>query len=168
MIAIVRTRALRTLRASLATAETQAETARALAEQLEQEVQIVAESAIRAETALEDLRNAHARSIADGARAEGELKALRAQALLDTEDRAALRMLLRQARKTAAGPRHVYVLLQRGRFHSVHETREAAEEAAERDGAPRDGWLTQGGPGARHPDAEVLWCIQPVPLTGSS
>ncbi|WP_318203006.1 hypothetical protein [Streptomyces sp. SCL15-4] len=167
MIAIVRTRTMRALRADLAAAESAAETARALAEQHRREAEFATDSAIRAETTLEDLRDAHARSIADGARAEGELKALRAQALLDTEDRAALRMLLRQARK-AAGPRHVYVLLQRDRFHSVHESREAAEDAAERDGAPRDGWLTQGGPGTQHPDAEVLWRIQPVPLTGSS
>lgn len=167
MIAIVRTRTLRTLRTALADAETAAETARALAERLHQEVEIVADSAIRAETTLEDLRDAYARSIAGAARAEGELETLRAQQLLDTEDRAALRLLLRQTRKTAAAQR-VFVLLKRGQFHSVHGTREAAEEAAEREGAHRDGWLTQGGPGTQCSGSEVLWRIQPVPLTGSS
>ncbi|MEU7048047.1 hypothetical protein [Streptomyces eurythermus] len=160
MIAILRTRTLRALRTSLAAAETEAE-------RLQQEVEIVSDSAIRAETTLEDLRDAHARSIADGARAEGELSALRSQILLDTEDRAVLRMLLRQARK-AAGPQQVYVLLRRGAFHSVHASREAAEEAAEREGAPRDGWFVQGGQGAPPPTAEVPWRIQPVPLTGSN
>ncbi|MFF9582474.1 hypothetical protein [Streptomyces achromogenes] len=165
MISICRTRTLRTLRTALAAAETEAETARALAKRLQQEVEIVSDSAIRAETALEELRDAHARSIADGARAEGELTALRAQVLLDTEDRAVLRMLLRQARK-AAGPQQVYVLLRRDVFHSVHASRSAAEEAAERDGADPGGWFTQGG--APSPAAEVAWRIQPVPLKGSS
>ncbi|MFF9002636.1 hypothetical protein ACF1GW_35565 [Streptomyces achromogenes] len=167
MIAIVRTRTLRALRTDLAVAETEVETARARAEKLQQEVEIVSDSAIRAETALEDLRAAHARSIADGARAEGELKALRAQDLLDTEDRAVLRMLLRQARKTA-GPQKVYVLLRYGAFHSLHETREAAEEAAERDGADPTAWYTQGGTGPQYPADEAAWLIQPVPLKGSS
>ncbi|AKN71240.1 hypothetical protein QR97_16790 [Streptomyces sp. PBH53] len=167
MIAIVRTRTMRALRASLATTQTEAEAASALAERYRQDAETATASAIRAETALEELRAAHARSIAEAARAEGELTALRAQTLLDTEDRAVLRMLLRQARKAAA-PRHVYVLLRRGTFHSLHETREAAETAAEREGAPRDGWFTQGGPGTPSPAVDVLWRIQPVPLTGGS
>ncbi|WP_381562927.1 hypothetical protein [Streptomyces eurythermus] len=168
MIAIVRTRTLRALRTDLAAADSAAETARVLAEQHRRDAETATDSAIRAETALEELRAAHARSIADGARAEGELKALRAQALLDTEDRAALRMLLRQARKTTTAQQRVFVLLKRSQFHSVHTTREDAEKAAEREGAHPDGWLTHGAPGTNVPASEVLWRIQPVPLKGNS
>ncbi|WP_030606243.1 hypothetical protein [Streptomyces achromogenes] len=168
MIAIVRTRTLRALRADLAAADSAAETARALAEQHRRDAETATDSAIRAETALESLRDAHARSIADGARVEGELKALRSQALLDTEDRAVLRMLLRQARKAATAPQRMYVLLRYGSFHSLHETREAAEEAAERDGADPAAWYTQGGTGPQYPDDEAAWLIKPVPLKGSS
>lgn len=166
MITIVRTRTLRALRAGITEAETAAATAHALAEQRQRDAENATDSAIRAETALEELRTAHARTLADTARTEGELETLRAQQLLDTEDRAALRMLLRQSRKATA-VQQVFVLLRRGQFHSVHGTREAAEEAAELEGAHRGGWFTQG-PGAQRSDSEVLWCIQPVPLTGSS
>ncbi|MEV6833623.1 hypothetical protein AB0N17_03670 [Streptomyces sp. NPDC051133] len=160
MIAIVRTRTLRALRAGIAEAEAATAAARI-------EARTATDSAIRAENALEDLRSTHASSTAEAARAQGELEALRAQVLLDTEDRAALRMLLRTARKSA-GPQQVFVLLHYGRFHSVHGTREDAEKAAERDGAHPDGWLTQGAPGTQRPEAEVTWRIQPMPIAGAA
>jgi len=161
MIAIVRTRTLRALRASITEAETAAEAARA-------EAATATSSAVRAEAALEDLRTAHATLTTNAARAQGELETLRAQQLLDTEDRAVLRTLLRTARKTAAAQQRVFVLLRRGAFHSVHATREAAERAAERDGAHPDGWLTHGAPGTDVPASEVAWRIQPVPLAGEA
>ncbi|MGW2896825.1 hypothetical protein ACWDAO_19965 [Streptomyces sp. NPDC001212] len=164
MIAIVRTRTLRALRAGIADAETAAEAARAETEQHRQEAETATDSAIRAETALEDLRTRTATSVG---RTEGELETLRAQVFLDTEDRAALRMLLRTTRKTAV-PQRVFVVLKRGELHSVHGTREAAEKAAERDGAHPDGWFTQGGPGTHCPASEVQWCIQPMPLAGDA
>jgi len=167
MIAIVRTRTLRALRASITEAETAAEAARSDAEQHRQDAQTATDSAIRAETALEELRAEHAASIAASARIEGELETLRAQQLLDTEDRAVLRLLLRTARKTSAAQQRVYVLLKRGQFHSVHATREDAERAAERDGAHPDGWLTHGAPGTDVPASAVLWRIQPVPIASS-
>ncbi|MEU7383687.1 hypothetical protein AB0A91_27560, partial [Streptomyces sp. NPDC042207] len=111
MIAIVRTRTLRALRANLVEAETAAEAARAETEQRRREAETATDSAIRAETALEDLRTERARTAATAARTEGELETLRAQVLLDTEDRAALRMLLRTARKTASTPQRVFVVL---------------------------------------------------------
>lgn len=156
MIAIVRTRTLRALRTGLAEAEAATTAARS-------ETETATDSATRAENALEELRGTHASSLAQAAHAQGELDTLRTQTLLDTEDRAALRMLLRTVRKQA-GPRQVFVLLHRGRFHSVHGTREAAEKAAELDGAHPDGWLTQGEPGAQVPDAEALWRIRPTAL----
>jgi hypothetical protein len=160
VIAIVRTRTLRALRAGIAEAESAAAAARA-------EAETATDSAIRAENALDALRTVHGDITAEAARAQGELETLRAQALLDTEDRAVLRMLLRTARKST-GPKQVFVLLHRGQFHSVHESREGAEQAAERDGAHRDGWLTQGEPGTQRPDAEVLWRIRPIPLAGEA
>lgn len=164
MIAIVRTRTLHALRTAVTDAETAAETARTDAERHRQDAQTATASATRAETALETLRTEHAQSLADAARAQGELETLRAQHLLDTEDRAVLRMLLRQARKTTTDTQRVFVLLRHGAFHSVHTTREAAEKAAERDGAHPDGWLTHGAPGTDVPAAAVLWRIEPVLL----
>lgn len=168
MIAIVRTRTLRALRASITEAETAAATARTEAEHRRREAATATDSAIRAEAALEDLRTAHARGITATARAEGELETLRAQQILDTEDRAVLRKLLRTARKAAAAQQRVFVLLKRGQFHSVHATREDAEAAAEREGAHPDGWLTHGAPGTDVPPSEVLWRINPTPLGPSS
>lgn len=168
MIAIIRTRTLRALRTALAETETAAQDARNDAEHRRREAQTATDSAIRAETALEDLRAEHARSITTAARTEGELETLRAQHLLDTEDRAALRMLLRQARKTTAAQQRVFVLLKRDQFHSVHPTREDAEKAAELEGAHRDGWMTHGAPGTDVPGTEVTWRIQPTPLGPSS
>jgi hypothetical protein len=168
MIAIIRTRTLRALRVSITEAETAAQAARADAEKHRQDARTAAASASRTENALEDLRAEHAALTAATARDSGELETLRAQHLLDTEDRAALRMLLRATRKTAAEPQLVFVLLRRGAFHSVHGSREAAEKAAERDGAHPDGWLTQGAPGTDRPESAVLWRIQPMPIGPSS
>ncbi|MCB5181496.1 hypothetical protein [Streptomyces antimicrobicus] len=122
---------------------------------------------IRAEDTAETLRAALARATATAARAEGELKALRPEILLDTEDRAALRTLLRHTRRRSTTTR-VYVLLERGRLHSVHATTAAAEAAAEAEGAPPDGW-TSLAPGEASPRAaDVPWRIQELPLGGVS
>lgn len=143
MFTLVRTRALRALRADLAEAEADATAARAK---------------------INEQRRNVARYTRAIDRAEGELEALRAQTLLDTEDRAALRMLLRTARKQQAALDRVYVLFHRGALHSVHASLESAEAAAEAEGAPRSGWTTHA-PGAALPAAaEVTWCVRPVPL----
>lgn len=166
MISICRTRTLRALRTSLSDAEAAASSARAEAAGHRQDVEVVTDSANRAEASAAELRAALARTTAEAARAEGELQALRAQALLDTEDRAALRMLLNITRKQSRAAR-VYVLFRRGELHSVHPTIEAAEAAAEAEGAPRSGW-TNHTPGAAFPPAvEVDWRVQPLPLGGA-
>jgi hypothetical protein len=75
-------------------------------------------------------------------------------------------MLLRAARKQEARADRVYVLFRYGRLHSVHTSREAAEIAAEGEGAPRSGWTSQL-PGAAMPPAdEVTWRVQPLKLGG--
>ncbi|WOI58625.1 hypothetical protein [Streptomyces fradiae] len=164
MITLVRTRTLRALRADLADAETRAAAARTDANQHQQAAELANDSAIRAESTIEELQDRLRRTIANEARAVGELAALRAQTLLDTEDRAALRMLLRTVRKQAAALDRVYVLFHRGALHSVHASMAAAEAAAEAEGAPRSGW-TAHAPGAALPAAaEVTWCVRPVPL----
>ncbi|AXQ57795.1 hypothetical protein ACQRET_20335 [Streptomyces koyangensis] len=107
----------------------------------------------------------------DDARAEqdqerAEVEAARAQVLLDAEDRVVLRALLRTARRQDARATRVYALFRSGALHSVHATADAAEAAAETEGAPRSGW-TSLGPGAATPSAaEVPWRIQPLPLGG--
>lgn len=147
MIAVVRTRTLRTLRADLAQAEAAAADARAEAARHRQDA---ATAQIRA-----------------AARTEGELETLRAQMLLDTEDRAALRMLLRTVRKQRAALDRVYALFHHGRLHSVHTSLEAAEAAAEAEGAPRSGWTTHTPGAALPPAAEVTWRVQPLRLGGA-
>ncbi|MCA1219269.1 hypothetical protein [Streptomyces sp. 8L] len=85
-----------------------------------------------------------------------------AEILLDSEDRVALRMLLRIVRKQSAGLDRIYALFRHGRLHSVHLSTDDAEAAAEEEGAPRDGW-TSHAPGAGLPPAsEVTWRIQPL------
>ncbi|WP_338671607.1 hypothetical protein V1460_01300 [Streptomyces sp. SCSIO 30461] len=165
MITLVRTRTLNTLRTSLAEAENESAAARNETEQHRHEAELATDSAIRAaETVVEELHAALARAAADMARLEGELNALRAQSLLDTEDRQALRTLLRITRKQRASTDRVYVLFHRGHLHSLHPSMEGAELAAEAEGAPRSGW-TAHTPGAAQPAAcEVLWRIQPLPL----
>ncbi|WP_340564492.1 hypothetical protein [Streptomyces sp. GSL17-111] len=98
--------------------------------------------------------------------AREEVDAARAQILLDAEDRVALRALLRTARRQAARAARVYVLFRHGVLHSVHASMEAAEAAAEAEGAPREGW-TSHTPGAALPAAsEVTWRVQALPLGG--
>lgn len=110
------------------------------------------------------LREELATARAVTARAEGELTTLRAQHLLDTEDRAALRLLLRTVRKQSRPTDRIFVLFRHGRLHSLHATQDAAEIAAEAAGADRAGW-TAGEPGAALPPAaEVPWRIQQLPL----
>ncbi|MEV7722716.1 hypothetical protein, partial [Streptomyces sp. NPDC088184] len=138
--------------------------ARIKSEQHQLESDLATDSAIRAESAVEELRASLARTTADAARLEGELETLRAQSLLDTEDRQALRMLLRTARKQATRADRVYVLYRFGELHSVHATRDAAEIAAEAEGAPRDGWTSPTTCCDGAPASEVPWRIRPVPL----
>lgn len=166
MITLIRTRTLNTLRSNLSEAEAAAAAAREEAEQHRAESEHSTDSAIRAELAVEDLQIALARSKADAARLEGEMKALRAQSVLDNEDRQTLRTLLRITRKQNA-PDRVYVLFRRGQLHSVHATLEAAESAAEAEGAPRSGWSTHTPGAALPPASEVLWRVQPLPLGGA-
>ncbi|MFI9422554.1 hypothetical protein ACIG54_03220 [Streptomyces achromogenes] len=168
MIAIVRPRTLRALRTGLCEAEAATAAARAEAEQHRKDSEIVTDSAIRAEIAVEELRAALARTTADAARLEGELETLRAQSLLDTEDRQALRTLLRIIRKQNTRTDRVYVLYRFGELHSVHATRDAAEIAAEAEGAPRDGWTSPTTCCVSPlPASDVPWRIQPLPLGGT-
>jgi hypothetical protein len=140
------------------------EKTRALLAQTQTEAATATDSAIRAETVAETLRADLARAIAAAARTEGELTALRAQHLLDTEDRVALRALLRTARRQQARGDRVYVLFHHGRLYGVYATQDAAEIAAEAEGAPRDGWTTQAPGAAMPPASEVTWRVQPLPL----
>ncbi|MGW1354352.1 hypothetical protein ACWCQE_34520, partial [Streptomyces sp. NPDC002409] len=137
MIALVRTRTLNALRTDLAEAQTAASAAREEAEQHKWASELANDSAIRAETALEKLQTTALQRAVDVAHLTGELEALRAQSLLDTEDREALRTLLRTTRKQNSRADCVYVLLHFGEVHSVHTTWEEAETAAEAEGAPR-------------------------------
>ncbi|WP_432095672.1 hypothetical protein [Streptomyces sp. bgisy100] len=124
-------------------------------------------AAVRADLALAEARAALERARADTARLEGELAVLRAQSLLDTEDRQALRTLLRITRKQAGHDR-VYALFHHGRLHSIHATSDAAESAAEAEGAPSSGWTTHPPGAAMPPAAEVIWRVQPLPLGGAA
>ncbi|MFH9563543.1 hypothetical protein [Streptomyces globisporus] len=164
MITLIRTRTLKALRTDLATAETEAENARAEADKcLEQSGELL-DYLTHADDVAGELRSELAQSRLDAARLEGELEALRAQSLLDTEDRQALRTLLRATRKQNQRADRVYALFHHGRLHSVHPTMEAAEIAAETEGAPRSGW-TNHNPGAALPPAcEVTWRVQPLPF----
>lgn len=169
MIALILTRTLNALRTDLAKAEATAKAARSKGEQHELERDLATDAAARAETTGETLRAALTRVNEDAARLQGELEALRAQSLLDTEDRQVLRMLLRTARKQSSRADRVYVLYRFGDLHSIHATADAAEIAAEAEGAARDGWTphTTCCDGAVVPASEVRWRIQPVPLGGA-
>jgi hypothetical protein len=168
MIAVVRSRTLQGLRADIAAAEAATATARGESEQRRQEAERATDSAIRAESAVEELRDALARTTADAARLEGELETLRAQSLLDTEDRQALRTLLRITRKQSGLADRVYILFHHGRLHSVHATMDAAESAAESEGAPREGWTAHTPGAALPPASQVAWRVQPLPLGGAT
>ncbi|MFD9815024.1 hypothetical protein [Streptomyces sp. NPDC059080] len=167
MIVLVRTRTLHALRDSISEAETATTAARTEAAQHQQSSELATDSAIRAEDALEKQRAALAQATVTAARLEGELETLRAQSLLDTEDRQALRTLLRITRKQNARADRVYVLFHHGELHSVHATPEAAESAAEAEGAPRSGWTAHTPGAALPPASEVLWRVQPLPLGGT-
>ncbi|MFE3492861.1 hypothetical protein ACFXOS_07095 [Streptomyces sp. NPDC059175] len=156
MIALVRTRTLRALRA-------EALKAQEMSEEYRKEAECVTDAAIRAEIIVEEVRAALARASANTARLEGELNALRAQSLLDTEDRQALRTLLRITRKQRTADR-VYALFHHGQLHSVHATVEEAELAAEAEGASPSGWTAHTPGAALPPAADVLWRVQPLPL----
>ncbi|WP_329588865.1 hypothetical protein OG195_12445 [Streptomyces sp. NBC_01362] len=167
MIAVVRARTLNALRTSLAEAREAATAARIEVEQHKWASELATDSAIRAETALEKLQTTALQRAVDVAHLEGELETLRAQSLLDTEDRQALRTLLRITRKQANRAAYVYVLLRFGEVHSVHTTRDEAEIAAEAEGASREGWVTHSTHGTAPAAAEVSWCIRPVQLGGT-
>ncbi|MFB8123166.1 hypothetical protein ACFVG1_22165 [Streptomyces bacillaris] len=164
MITLIRTRTLDDLRTDLSNHEADARAARAKAEQHELERDLATNAANRAGTTVEELRDALTRAITDAARLEGELEALRAQALLDTEDRQALRTLLRTTRKQNSRADRVYVLFHHGHLHSIHPTAEAAEIAAETEGAPRSNWTTHTPGAALPPACEVTWRVQPLPF----
>ncbi|MGW2471860.1 hypothetical protein [Streptomyces sp. NPDC001665] len=168
MIALIRTRTLNTLRTDLAKADAATKAARVKGEQHELERDLAADAANRAEITVETLRDALTRANENAAQLQGELEALRAQSLLDTEDRQVLRMLLRTARKQSSRAERVYLLYRFGDVHSVHATRDAAEIAAEAEGAPRDGWTasTTCCP-SESPAAEIPWRIRPVLLGGT-
>ncbi|KQX36543.1 hypothetical protein ASD97_20940 [Streptomyces sp. Root63] len=164
MITLIRTRILDDLRTDLTNHEADARAARAKGEQHELERDLATNAANRAEVTVEELRDALTRATQAAARLEGELETLRAQSLLDTEDRQALRTLLRTTRKQNSRADRVYVLFHHGRLHSVHPTAEAAEIAAEAEGAPRSNWTTHTPGAAMPPACEVTWRVQPLPF----
>ncbi|MFD8730483.1 hypothetical protein [Streptomyces sp. NPDC059611] len=164
MITLIRTRTLKSLRTGLAAAETEAENARAEADKCLEQSGDLLDHLTHADDVVGELRSELAQSRLDAARLEGELEALRAQVLLDTEDRQALRTLLRATRKQNQRADRVYALFHQGRLHSVHPTVEAAEIAAEAEGAPRSGWTTHTPGAALPPACEVTWRVQPLPF----
>lgn len=154
MLRIVRSRTLDALRVDQVAAIDTAE-------------RLAGDIAIRAEETIKKLRAQLEEARTEAARTAGELEALRSQQLLDTEDRAALRLLLVATRKQRQTLDRVFVLFRRGVLHSVHASADAAEAAAEAEGAPRHGW-TAHTPGAALPAAaEVDWRVQPLPLGGA-
>jgi septal ring factor EnvC (AmiA/AmiB activator) len=168
MIALIRTRSLNVLRSRVSEAEAEVAAARSEAEKCLEQSGNLLNSLEQAEESERELRITRDRATADAARFEGELEALRAHSLLDTEDRQALRMLLRTVRKQSGRADRVYVLYRFGDLHSVHVTRDAAEIAAEAEGAPRDGWTSSTTCCASEsPAAEIPWRIRPVPLGGT-
>ncbi|MBV7245713.1 MULTISPECIES: hypothetical protein [unclassified Streptomyces] len=166
MITLIRTRTLNTLRTDLATAETEAQAARVEANACLEQSGDLLDHLTHADDVAEELRAELDQSRLNAARLEGELEALRAQVLLDTEDRQALRTLLRATRKQNQRADRVYVLFRFGELHSVHATSTAAELAAEAEGAARVGWTphTTCCDGTTAPASEVRWRIQPVLL----
>ncbi|MFP8886815.1 hypothetical protein [Streptomyces mangrovi] len=115
----------------------------------------------------EDAANILEKTRVELAAVRAELETLRAQHLLDAEDRVALRALLRTVRKQADRSDRVWVLFRHGELHSVHASVEAAEEAAEAEGAPRSGWTSHTPGAALPPAAEVAWRVQSLPLGGA-
>lgn len=170
MITLIRTRTLNTLRTELATAETEAQAARNEAEKCLEQSGDLLDHLTHANDVAEELRAELAQSRLNAARFEGELEAQRAQVLLDTEDRQALRTLLRATRKQNQRADRVYVLFRFGQLHSLHATADAAEIAAEAEGAARDGWTphTTCCEGTTVPATEVRWRIQSLPVGGAA
>lgn len=167
MICIVRTSTLREMASQTVEMHDRAEELAAELAEMRQVEQHTADFLIRAELAVEQLRKDLRIAQDDAAHARGELDVLRAQHLLDTEDRVVLRALLRTARRQQDRADRVHVLFHHGRLHSVHATHDAAEIVAETEGAPRSGW-TAPEPGAALPPAsEVTWRIQALPLGGA-
>ncbi|WP_030125710.1 hypothetical protein [[Kitasatospora] papulosa] len=167
MYRIIRAATVQAQQADLAAAQIEMATMRGELEALRATADRAVATAIRAEDTSEAAWRQLAAAASDAGRADGELSFLRAQHLLDTEDRAVLRMLLRITRKQTRVTDRVYVLFQHGALHSIHSTTESAESAAEAEGAPRDGW-TSNKPGAPLPPAsEVTWRIQPLPVGGA-
>ncbi|MDT0432897.1 hypothetical protein [Streptomyces salyersiae] len=173
MIRIVRTRTLREADAQAAELQDRAAAQLTRADELEtalaesdQAAIYTGESLLQAQETIKRLQEDLATARDDLARARGELGPLRAQHLLDIEDRVVLRTLLRTARRQRDRADRVHVLFRNGQLHSLHATSDAAEIAAEAEGAPRSGW-TAHAPGAALPSAaEVTWRIQQLPLGG--
>lgn len=162
MFRIVRTDTLRVLRAD----RDALEALRVELAATKYGAELANDAAIRGADTVERLLQELARANSDAAHAEGRLEVLSAQHLLDTEDRTALRMLLRLVRKQNSRADRVYVLWRHGRLHSLHATSDSAEAAAEAEGAPRSGW-TALEPGAPLPPAsETEWRVQALPLGG--
>lgn len=134
--------------------------------EMEQAVFDTGDSLLRAQDTIELLRKELTAARDDLAHAHGELEILRAQHLLDTEDRVVLRALLRTARRQSARTDRVFVLFHYGRLHSLHSTQDAAESTAEAQGAPRSGWTTTAPGAALPPASEVTWRVQPLRLGG--
>lgn len=172
MIRIVRTRTLREADSQVVELHHRAECQRTRAEELAAEIVGMQQAAnhsadflIRAEDDAERLHKQLLAARDDAARVRGELDALRSQHLLDTEDRVVLRMLLRTARKQQARTDRVHVLYRFGVVHSVHATRDAAETAAEDEGADRGGWTSPSTCCVTPPEAsEIPWRIQSLML----
>ncbi|MET8746179.1 hypothetical protein [Streptomyces sp. NPDC004728] len=174
MIRIIRTRTLRETDSRIVELHDRAETERTRAEKLAAELAEerqaacdTGESLLRTQDVAETLRQELTAARDDLAHTKGQHTALSAQNLLDAEDRVVLRMLLRTTRRQQTTTDRVHVLFHHGRLHSLHATRDAAEIAAEAEGASRSGW-TAGAPGAGLPPAEeVAWRIQQLPLSGT-
>ncbi|KUJ69724.1 MULTISPECIES: hypothetical protein [Streptomyces] len=174
MIRIVRTRTLRendsTVVELYERAEELAVELTNLHSQLEEEKQAACdfgESLLRTQDSEETLRKELAAARDDLAHTKGELTALTTKHLLDAEDRVVLRMLLKTARRHNDRADRVHVLFRHGRLHGVYATRDAAEIAAEAEGATRDGWapLTTSFT-APAPDTEIPWRIEALRLKG--
>lgn len=174
MIRIDRTRTLRETDSRIAEANDRAETERTRADVLETQLAesdraaiYTGESLLLAQDTIKLLQKELAAARDELAHTKGQLEPLRAQHLLDVEDRVVLRALLRTARRQQDRTDRVYALFHHGQLHSLHTTPDAAEVAAEAEGAPRSEW-TAGGPGADIPPAdEVAWRIQQLPLNGT-
>ncbi|GAA3753907.1 hypothetical protein [Streptomyces tremellae] len=154
MFRVIRAGTLRALREAVETAERAAAQAEQTADHT---AELRADDHYDHEQQITELRKQLDEALADR-------QAAYAETLLDAEDRVALRMLLRTARKQAARQERVYALFQRGQLHSIHVTQEAAELAAEAEGAARSGWSAFPPGAALPPATEVLWRVQALPL----